>query len=132
MIIVYFALCDIDIHHSWIASNKLCDVFYCTLSSSIIGAVMTNVVAVQLPEKYPNGVQLAAGIKLRFTSAITVKFSTQITANTLEFDNDSGAINFSLTSTLAGFQWKAYVKAAREKFQNIQKAYEQIKRERGF
>ena len=27
---------------------------------------------------------------------------------------------------------EAYVKAAREKFQNIQKAYEQIKRERGF
>jgi DnaJ like chaperone protein len=27
---------------------------------------------------------------------------------------------------------EAYVKAAREKFQNIQKAYEQIKSERGF
>ena len=63
-------------------------------------------VAVQLEEKDYNGAQLAAEIKSRLTSAIAVYYSPSlISVNTVDFDNNVGAINFVITSTLCGFRW---------------------------
>ena len=80
-----------------------------TSSSSRIGAGLKNVVAVQLPEKDYNGVQLAAEIKLRLTSAINVNHSTHIVVNTVEFLVDGkrqcGEVSVGFHDT--AFFWRA-------------------------